>query len=433
MQKRTLFLVLSLLLLSVLAFSGAAAQSPTEIRITWYDDGNEGEVLRSLLDKFEAKNTDIKVIIDTVDYKTAILKTLPVQIQAGEGPDIARLTAAFTSLTGYYLDMRPLLTDADYWDKSFPTLVMQAMRKPDDTKGLYGFPAEFTLTGPFINRTLFEQAKIEVPSDTNKAVTWEAWTKVTAEVAKATETKYAVAIDRTGHRFAGPAISDGATFFDDKGNVTLDTPGFRSFANLLISWHKDGLTPAEVWAGNSGTYAPATDYFINGQTVLYMAGSWQVSNFAKSIGDKFDWEAVPNPSGSAGSTGIPGGSVLMAIGSTKHPKEVARVMDYLAQEDVQTEFAARRLSIPAHLAVAAKGVDYQTDNKDAKKSLSVFLAQIPNISDQAYKLNYHPQNALIFNAIRDRLGQVLTGELNLDDAIKRAQQDIDDGIKAAAK
>ena len=38
----------------------------TELRITWYDDGSEGAILRDLLDRFEADNPDIKVIIDTV-------------------------------------------------------------------------------------------------------------------------------------------------------------------------------------------------------------------------------------------------------------------------------------------------------------------------------------------------------------------------------
>ena len=42
--------------------------------MTWYDDGKEGEVLRDLLNRFEAKNPDIKVVIDTVPYATGILR-----------------------------------------------------------------------------------------------------------------------------------------------------------------------------------------------------------------------------------------------------------------------------------------------------------------------------------------------------------------------
>jgi alpha-1,4-digalacturonate transport system substrate-binding protein len=428
-MKKFSFLFLFALL--VLSFSAVQAQDPVELRMTWYDDGNEGEVMRDLLDRFEADNPDITVVIDTVDYAEGILKTLPLQIQAGEGPDIARITS-FTGLTDYYLDMRELVPDPEYWDESFPEVVMQAMRPADDTTGLYGFPTQFTITGPFINRTLFEQAGVEVPSDTNDAVTWQEWTDAAKEVAEATDTPYAVAIDRSGHRVAGPAMSDGATFFDEDGNVTIDSPGFRDFANLMISWHEDGITPAEVWIGNGGSYAPAADYFINGQLVFYMSGSWQIGNFATNIGDTFDWEAVPNPTGPGGSTGMPGGAVLMALKETEHPEEVARVMDYLVQHDQQAEFAARTLFIPGHLGLAEEGVEYETDVAAAEQSLNMFVAQLPNISEQAYQMSFHPQNTPIFNSIRDRLGQVLTAELTLDEAIVRMQQDTDDALAAAA-
>lgn len=297
---------------------------------------------------------------------------------------------------------------------------------------MYGFPNQFTITGPFINRTLFEQAGVAVPSDTNDAVTWDEWTEAARQVAEATGTPYAIAIDRSGHRVARPAISDGATFFDADGNVTIDSPGFRQFATTMIDWHTEGITAAEVWISNSGSYAPAADYFINGQLVFYMAGSWQIGNFAASIGDTFDWEAVPDPTGAGGSTGMPGGAVMVALKDTEHPEEVARVMDYLVQHDQQADFAARTLFIPGHLGLAAEGVDYQTDVAGAKQSLNMFLSQLPTISEQAYQMNFHPNNSAIFNAVRDRLGQVLTGELTLDDAIVRMQQDVDDALAAAA-
>ena len=63
-----------------------SADAQTQLRMTWYSDGNEGEVITDILKKFEAKNPDIKVTIDQVPFK-AINETLPVQLAAGEGPD----------------------------------------------------------------------------------------------------------------------------------------------------------------------------------------------------------------------------------------------------------------------------------------------------------------------------------------------------------
>ncbi len=423
MKKLGLLLVLTLLLIGV---ASVQAQDVVELRITWYDDGNEGAVLRTLLDEFEAANPDIKVTVDTVAYQV-VLEQLPVQVEAGEGPDMARVTD-FAAFRGEYLDLRPLVADAAYWEASFPEAVLGALRSGEEDDGIYGFPNQFTVSAPYINRTLFEQAGIEVPSDSNDAVTWEEWTAVTQEVAAATETQFAIAIDRSGHRFAGPAFSEGAIFFPGDGTVTIDTPGFRTMAETLIGWHTAGITPAEVWIGSGGSYAAAADFFINSQLVMYMSGSWQVGRFTNDIGDAFDWAVVPNPTGPGGSTGMPGGTVMVAFGDTEHPEEVARVMDYLASADALKAFTEQTLFIPGHLGLGE--IDYQTENVNAKAALTAFVAEVPKLSEQAYQLQYGGQAFAINNPIRDRLTQVLTGELTLDEAVARIQQDVDEALAA---
>jgi alpha-1,4-digalacturonate transport system substrate-binding protein len=419
-------LVLVVFMLAALVM-GVVAQDPVEIHITWYDDGNEGAVLRDLLDRFEAENPDIKVVIDTVAYNV-INEQLPSQVQAGEAPDIARITA-FQGLLGYYLDMRPYFADAEAFESYFPAPVLASLRAADDeSEGIYGIPTQFTITGPYINRTLFEQAGVEVPSDTSDEVSWDQWMAAAAEVAEATET-VALAFDRSGHRWLGAAITEGVSILNEDGTVTYDEPGFRAFAEKFKAWHDDGLMPAEVWLGSGGSYAPATDYFINGGAVMYEAGSWQIGNFATNIGDAFDWEAVPNPTGPGGSTGMPGGAVLVAFADTEHPEEVARVFEYLASPEVYAEFTARTLFIPGHIALPE--FEYETEDEAAKAALTVFAAEAAKLSDQAFALQFHPFFGPINTEIRERLTQYMLGEITLDEAIERAQQTVDDAMAAA--
>jgi alpha-1,4-digalacturonate transport system substrate-binding protein len=419
-------LVLVVFMLAALV-TGVVAQDPVELHITWYDDGNEGAVLRDLLDRFEAENPDIRVIIDTVAYNV-INEQLPSQVQAGEAPDIARITA-FQGLLGYYLDMRPYLEDAEAFESYFPAPALAALRASDDeSEGLYGIPTQFTITGPYINRTLFEQAGVEVPIDTSDEVSWDQWMAAAAEVAEATDT-YALAFDRSGHRWLGAAITEGVSILNEDGTVTYDEPGFRAFAEKFKMWHDEGLMPAEVWLGSGGSYAPATDYFINGEAVMYEAGSWQIGNFATNIGDAFDWEAVPNPVGPGGSTGMPGGAVLVAFADTEHPEEVARVFEYLASPEVYAEFTARTLFIPGHIALPE--FEYDTEDEAAKAALNVFAAEAAKLSDQAFALQYHPFFGPINTEIRERLTQYMLGEITLDEAIERAQQTVDDAMAAA--
>lgn len=425
MKLRTVLLLVLVVALAVPAAS-IMAQDQVELRIMWYNDGNEGEVLRDLLDRFEEENPNITVEIDTVAYAD-LDKTLQPQVEAGgaNAPDIVRVTDT-ARYRPFYLDLTPYLPDPDYWEASFAEPVLNSFRKGADDTGIYGFPTQFTVTGPFINRTLFDQAGVDVPSEVMDEPTWNDWVEAAVEVAEVTGVPYAIAIDRSGHRVWGPALSNGATFLNEDGSFTVDSPGFRETAQMIIDWHERGITPLGVWVESGGEYASARPEFVNGQLVMYMSGSWQIAGFAGDIGNEFDWQAVPNPYGEGGSTGIPGGAVMAAINTTAHPEEVAMVMDYLASEDVLTEFTARTLFIPGHIGIAEAGVEYDTEDPSVLQALNTFLAEVPKLSEEAYGLQYSPIGFPLNTSIRDRLGQVIVGELTLDEAIVMIQETVDE-------
>ncbi len=420
MKNRAFLAVLLVLVMVVSALPVAAQGDEVELRITWYDDGNEGEVLRDLLDRFEEEHPNISVVIDTVPYSD-LHTLLQAQVETGEAPDMARITFPNRFL-GSYLDLTDYVEDPQYWLDNVPQAVLGSMQAGEEDEGIYGYPTQFTVTGPFINVTLFEQAGVEIPADDS---TWEEWVAAATEVAEtlsdAEFTIYPVAIDRTGHRFWGPSLSRCATYINEDGTFTVDTPGFRSTAEMIIGWHNDGLMPPDVWGGSGGNYVPAAPYFISGQLVLYMSGSWQVGNFAQNIGDTFDWRVIPNPSGDCGATGVPGGALMVAFADTEHPEEVGMVMDYLFSEDVIREFYARTLFLPGHLGLIEEGIEYPSNNE----ALNAFAAMIPNLMDEAYALQYHPKGPDLNAAIRDRLSQVIVGEMTLDEAIERIQEDMD--------
>lgn len=396
------------------------------LRMTWYTDGNEDVIMRDLLDRFEEENPDIDVVMDVVAYQQ-ILENLPIQLAAGEGPDMARVTD-LGGLAEYYLDLSPHLSDTAYWEENFGPF-LEWLRLPDDEAGIYGFMTQLTVTGPFVNKTLFDQAGVEMPG---AEATWEEWAEATRQVAEATGLEYAMVMDRTGHRFAGPAISQGAQYFDDEGNpVIAGDEGFATMAQHLIDWHEDGTMLPEVWTGAGGSYAAGNEEFVNAQVVLYMSGSWQIGQFAESIGDAFDWVAVPNPCGPAACTGMPGGAALVGISTTEHPEEVARVMEYLASEDVLREFSARTLFIPGHLGLSEQGVEFETDVQQAADALAVFTAEVGKLSEIAFDLQAYPYNRVIFDATRDRLTQAIVGELTLEEAIQRIQEDVDTRLAEA--
>ncbi|MDE3239073.1 MAG: extracellular solute-binding protein [Paracoccaceae bacterium] len=405
-----------------------AASAAVQLRFECAQDGNECDTMMAIFKKFEATHPDIQVKMDLVPYK-AILENLPVDLAAGTGPDMAKITD-LGGLHKYYLDLAPYVDKAAL-EKDFGKTLDWYRAGPND-KGIYGIQTQLTITGAFINKTLFDQAKVAVPG---KDATWDDWAKAARAVAKATGTKYPMAMDRTGHRFAGMAMPYGAKYFDAKGNPEMNDPGFAAAAKQFVAWNNDGTMDRNVWAGQGGaSYADATKEFINGELVFYYSGSWQIQKFAKQIGDAFDWEVMPAPCGPAGPghcSGMPGGSGVVGFKSTKHPKEVAELLAFLAQPANYSELEAKSLNIPANATVATAGVKYEGVTPAASKALNAFSAQVPTISPVGYAFQGYKNNRAMFNITVKRLTQAIVGEMSVDEALKRMDADLKEAVAAS--
>jgi alpha-1,4-digalacturonate transport system substrate-binding protein len=403
-----------------------AAQA-ADIRVMCYQDGVECEVTAAIAKRFEAQNPGTKVIIDTVPYKS-IVEQLPVQLAAGQGPDIARVTD-LGGLSKYYLDVRPHLKNAAYMETNFGS-TLPWLRPTAADKGIYGFMSQLTMTGPYVNKTLFEQAKVAIPGP---KATWDEWVEAARKVSKATQTPAALAWDRSGHRFAGPAISYGAKIFDAKGDLLLDA-GYKTAVSKFVAWHKDGAMLKEVWGGSGGsTYADSIGEFKNGRVAMVLSGSWQINRLQKDIGNAFDWAAVPNPCGPAACTGIPGGAAWVALKTSKSPKEVGAFLEFMAQEANYSEFVSKTDNIPAHAGLAKKGVNYATATPAARAALGVFSSGVASLSPVAFQFHGYKFNRAIMLPTVARVTQAIVGEMSVDEAFTKIGADMTDAVKQAQK
>ena len=397
-----------------------------ELRVSCYSDGNECDVLREIAVQFTASHKATTITIDQVSYKS-ILESLPVQLAAGNGPDIARVTD-FGTLAPYLLDIRANLPDAAYWEKNFGS-TLAWMRRDSADQGIYGLASQLTVTGPFVNASLFEQANVPIP---DPKASWDDWAAAAQKVAKATGTPFGMAWDRSGHRFAGPAISYGAKYFGADGRPAVVDDGFKAMASRFVQWNKDGTVERDVWAATGGGYRDAFEEFANGKIAVYLSGSWQLSRMQKQIGDGFDWRAAPNPCGPAACTGMPGGAAFVALKTSKSPKEVAEFLDYLASEPVYKHMMEATVNVPAHAGLQAAGLQYDL-SPSGKQAMGVFTQAATAISPVAYKLQGYRFNRVLFDATADRLSQAISGQITLDQAYERITSDVAAKLAAAQK
>ncbi len=388
--------------------ASALAQETNALRFLCFNAGNECAVYEDLLARFSEENPEIGVVVDVV-AEQEMTSTLLDLMEAGQAPDIARV-AAPAAFREHYLDLRPLLTHTESLSAGFQASFLDAMGADNDDV-LPGFPDALGMVAPFINVSLFEQAGLAVPAE---GASWDDWLVALEQVVAATDASFVLSVDNKDHRLAGPAMSLGADYFDEDGRLTLpDVDGLREFLQILHGLMEDGKTPADTLLGAG----KSQEYFVRGETVMYICGSWKVEEVAAQVGDDFKWAIVANPAGPAGSTGVAQATALVALAGTEHPAAVAKVFAYLLQADIYAEFSARTLTIPGHLAVAASPIDYATDNETIAAALNAFAREVPRLQDQAIALDLHPLAPVYYEASNTYLRGYFAGAYTLDEAL----------------
>ena len=388
--------------------SALSAQEAIELRFLCFNERNECAVYADLLARFSQENPDITVAVDLAN-EAEIEAQLNERIESGAAYDIARI-ADFDALAGHYLDLRPFLRDAEAFAAGFQAPFLEAMRAGAGD-GLHGFPDTAAMVAPFVNVTLFEEAGVALPEAGSD---WLRWLSALEEVKVKTGVEYSLSVDNRDHRLAGPAMSLGARYFDDDGALTLaDDLGLRAFLQILQQLLELDRTPADTLLGTG----KSQEYFVRGETVMYICGSWKVEEVAAQVGGEFDWAIVPNPAGPAGGTGVAQATALVALAATDQPEAVARVLEYLAQPEIYAEFSARTLTIPAQLEVAASPIDYDSESETIDAALNAFAREVPSLQDQAIALDQHPLAAVYYQASNTNLRAYFAGELTLDKAL----------------
>lgn len=405
-MKRAFCFVLSCALV-VLTGASALAHDTIALRFLCFNQGNECAVYNDLLARFSEENPDVTVAIDVAN-EAELAAQLNQQIEAGTPPDIARVSD-LNALVGHYLDMRPLLMDGDALGANYRQAYLDALRDGRD-EAFYGYPDALGLIAPFVNVSLFEQAEVALPAE---GASWDEWLAALEQVVEATDAHYVLSVDNKDHRLVGPAMSLGAEYFDEDGRLTLPAAdGLRAFLQILHGLMEAGKTPADALLGTG----KSQDYFARGETVMYICGSWKVEEVAAQVGDDFEWAIVANPAGPGGA-GVAQATAVVALAGTEHPEAVAKVFEYLIGAEVSAEFAARTLTIPAHLDVAASAIDYDTDNETIAAALNAFAREAPKLQDQAIALDLHPLAEVYYESSNTYLRGYFAGEYTLDEAL----------------
>jgi len=406
---------------SALALTAASALA-VDLDLMTSSNDNQAAVLADFIERYKEVAPDVNIEMNLVGYDV-IRDQLQTQLEAGAGPDVALVTN-LGGLNPYYVELSPYV-DADEWEAAYgAVLPWYRAGKPD---GIYGFHTEMTVTGPFVNLTMFDEAGVEIPP---AGATWDDWAEATQAVMDATGSYAGMVMDRSGHRMAGPAMSHGAAYFDADGKWIIDD-GFKDFAQRMIDWHDSGLMPPDIWPAVSGSkYATGNEMFFGEDVPFYMSGSWNTGNVNTNVGDTFEWAVVPVPCGPAGCGVMPGGAGLVAFNHGENADEAAKFVAWMGELENAREWYTRTSSIPAHATLQAEGLDYAAAGapEAVSEGLNLFAEMVAAAAEQtpqAFRAQGSPTNTAVFNATVQYLAEAMNGQITLDEAVVKMQEEID--------
>lgn len=323
-KLRMLSIILSICLISLVAFGAQAQDEPVSLRFTvWIGPGPAMDMLNGIAAEYTAEHPNVSISFDTVTF-SEYTSQLVLQLAGSNPPDggwILENTAPQFVQSGVITDLMPTLMA--YPDYNFDDLEQSALGLWLDGDALYGLPFS---TSPFLiiyNADAFEAAGLESPNElaARGEWTWEAL----ASAAKAIKDSQGI----YGFENAdGTVYAEGfwSTMFpimraygggawDAEGNCLMNSP--ESVAGVQLYHDMVFVDGSAVPPGEAATFA-------GGQAAMRIG---QISRVAQLDGATFAWDLAPMPDGPAGSSSVIGQAALAVFRNSPN-QEVA--LDFIA-------------------------------------------------------------------------------------------------------
>ncbi|MCY1693426.1 ABC transporter substrate-binding protein [Curtobacterium sp. SL109] len=303
-------------------------------------DQNQVKAIKANIKGFNEKYPDIKVNVDVTPYASYFTK-LQTQGSSNTLPDLFWMNGPNFQLYAGNGKLAPI-TDEVKSGAIDPKNYSSALNKLYTLDGKqYGVPKDFDTIGVWMNKSLFEQAGVPMPS---KDWTWDDFQKTGAELSAKLKSQgaYGAAAGMDGQTTyydtifqAGGSVVDGKkSEYDSKAAEA----GLAYWTDLI----KSGASPTMQQL----TDTTADQWFTSGKVAMYQGGSWFRSALIGTDIEK-DVVAYPLPKGKEQATVIHGVSNVVAEAS-KNKGAAQALQAYMASKPAQQQQGDMGAIIPAY-------------------------------------------------------------------------------------
>ncbi|MGO4680704.1 ABC transporter substrate-binding protein [Microbacterium sp. 2MCAF23] len=355
------------------------------------------------------KGTTIKVV--DIGYDNAYDK-ISVGLQAGTGlPDLITLEtdhnqSYLTQFPKGFADLSPVLGDkkADFDPFKWST-------GTDKGGALRMAPWDSGTVGLYYRTDYFQAAGV----DPSAVKTWDDLVAAGEKIKAATGHTLLTADLSAGGSLSMYLQQQGAGYFDDKGDITVNSPDAVRALTLLQTMQQKGLiTNAKGWDA-SVTSAKDGDSAVTPEAVWWIG---TLEGEAPELSGKYAVRDLPVFDDASAPTSNNGGSGLAIPAQAKNPQLAADFMSYvLANTDNQSSMMQKEGLFPAYLpALKADFFEQPSEYFGGQKVFQTFAELTPKIPSIAFTSDQSVASDAVINAVS---AAVLNGEdpkKALDDA-----------------
>ena len=410
MSKKLVALVLAVVFAVGMLATAMAEGEVKTLKMLWFSDGIEGQVMQELIKEYEAEHPDIHVELMEVayaDYDNKI-RTL---LAAGEQPALARTTNV-TSYLDYLVDMN------EYMPEGFTDRFADLSGKVWDGR-LVAVPMEFAVVGCIYNKTAFEKAGVAVPQSPDEVWTWEEFDAALKQVIASGACKYGLVVDKTTYRFCSFLYEAGGSLLtEDLSASAFDSDATRRAVKYFYDMHKDGVIPTSVWLGAENP----NNLFRSGQVACHIGGSWLLTNYDKEISD-FEWGVTYLPKDVYRAT-ISGSKHMAVYKNTGLEKEACEFVEWFTRYENFSRWCEPNFFING--VIAPEGTE-ETESKYAA-DFAVFSDSVATNASLSGEWNLSAVPGLISTDMVEKLSAVLSDQMSVEDFVTEMDDLINEAI-----
>ena len=414
------FLMLALIFAVGVVGCQPAQTGPVTIHVLTMDQaGLKPAEIDQIARDFEAKNPDIKVVMEYVGYDSVHDKIVTGMAAKPPAYDAAMIDVIWPDefiKSGYLLDVTSRITP-DMKSGIFPAAFNGVTRNGK----VYGVPWLMDVKYFMYNQDMLQKAGFNAPPKT-----WEEL----ADQAKVIKQKGIAdfPIIWSWNQKEG-VVCDFTVLLFGNGGAFLDASGKPVFNNdkgvQVLAWMKktidDGLTnPSSVSSDENAVEAD----FMAGKSAFAVNWLFQYSDSNDATKSQIAGKAVfaPMPVFAAGAAAgvkgasVDGSSAFGIMSTTPYPDQVLKFLTYLGSNEVQIKYSAEMLPIWQNDFTGDSLTQLTSASASNPVTVPAFKDQFPYANERPTVAYYNEASAALQLAIQEALTGVKTPQAALDDA-----------------